>query len=77
MPMEEHIFSFVFNGIRQPNCGRINVIYTHEFHVMHAHLSSSQAKGTKSTSFLTHVRNEVDLVPLACEDGTFVRLKHL
>ena len=28
---------------------------------------SSQAKGTKSTSFL-HVRNEVDLVPLACED---------
>ena len=31
--------------------------------------SSSQAKGTKSTSFLTCVRNEVDLVPLACEDG--------
>ena len=30
--------------------------------------TSSQAKGTKSTSFLTHVRNEVDLVPLACED---------
>ena len=35
-------------------------------------LSSSQAKGTNSTSFLTHpwcVRNEVELVPLACEDG--------
>ena len=32
--------------------------------------SSSQAKGTKSTSFLTHVSNEVDLVPLACEDGS-------
>ena len=40
-------------------------------------VSSSQAKGTKSTSFLTHrnkvwlscVRTEVDLVPLACEDG--------
>ena len=32
--------------------------------------SSSQAKGTKSTSFLTRVRNEVDSVPLACEDGT-------
>ena len=31
--------------------------------------ASSQAKGTKSTSFLTCVRNEVDLVPLACEDG--------
>ena len=31
-------------------------------------MPSSQAKGTKSTSFLTHVRNEVDLVPLACED---------
>ena len=30
--------------------------------------ASSQAKGTKSTSFLTHVWNEVDLVPLACED---------
>ena len=29
---------------------------------------SSQAKGTNSTSFLTHVRNEVELVPLACED---------
>ena len=28
-------------------------------------ISSSQAKGTKSTSF---VKNEVDLVPLACED---------
>ena len=27
--------------------------------------SSSQAKGTNSTSFLTH---EVELVPLACED---------
>ena len=26
---------------------------------------SSQAKGTNSTSFLTH---EVELVPLACED---------
>ena len=30
----------------------------------HKKPSSSQAKGTKSTSFLTHVRNEVDLVPL-------------
>ena len=31
--------------------------------------SSSQAKGTKSTTFLTHVRKECsDLVPLACED---------
>ena len=32
-------------------------------------MASSQAKGTKSTSFLTCVRNEVDLVPLACEDA--------
>ena len=31
--------------------------------------ASSQAEGTKSTSFLTHVRNEVDLVSLVCEDG--------
>ena len=31
---------------------------------------SSQAKGSKSTSFLTHVRNEVDLVLLACEDDS-------
>ena len=31
--------------------------------------ASSQANGTKSTSFLTCVRNEVDLEPLACEDG--------
>ena len=31
--------------------------------------SSSQAKGTNSTSFLTCVRNEVELVPLACEDA--------
>ena len=32
--------------------------------------ASSQAKGTNSTSFLAHVcvRNEVELVPLACED---------
>ena len=35
--------------------------------------TSSQAKGTNSTSFLTHKerkegRNEVELVPLACED---------
>ena len=30
--------------------------------------SSSLAKGTKSTSFLTCVRNEVDLELLACED---------
>ena len=29
---------------------------------------SLQAKGTKSTSFLTCIRNEVDLVPLANED---------
>ena len=29
---------------------------------------SSQAKGTSSTPFLTCVRNEVELVPLACED---------
>ena len=28
-------------------------------------MSSSQAKGTKSTSFLM---NEVDLIPLACEN---------
>ena len=32
-------------------------------------LSSMQAKGTKSTSFRTQVRNDVDLVPLACEDA--------
>ena len=32
--------------------------------------SSSQTKGTNSTSFLTYVRNEVDLVPLACEDAS-------
>ena len=31
---------------------------------------SSQAKGTNSISFLTCVRNEVELVPLACEDDT-------
>ena len=30
--------------------------------------ASLQAKGTKSTSFLTCVRNEVDLEPLACKD---------
>ena len=30
--------------------------------------TSSQAKGTKSTSFHMCVRNEEDLVPLACED---------
>ena len=35
-------------------------------------MSSSQAKGTNSTSFLTHVRNEVELVPLACEDDVYV-----
>ena len=29
------------------------------------HMTSSQAKGTNSTSFLSHVRNEVELVPLA------------
>ena len=32
-------------------------------------MPSSQAKGTNSTSFLTHIRNEVELVPLACEDA--------
>ena len=31
--------------------------------------ASSQAKVTMSTSFLMQGRNEVDLVPLACEDG--------
>ena len=36
-------------------------------------LSSSQAKVSKSTSFLTHVRNEVDLEPLACEDDSFIQ----
>ena len=35
--------------------------------------TSSQAKGTNSTSFLTHVRNEVELVPLACEDDRPIR----
>ena len=44
-------------------------------------VASSQAKGTKSTSFLTYevnlvplacIRNKVDLVPLACEDGLVV-----
>ena len=29
---------------------------------------SSQAKGSKSNSFLTHIRNEVDFVPFAFED---------
>ena len=29
--------------------------------------ASSHDKGTKSTSFLTHVRNEVDLAPLVCD----------
>ena len=39
------------------------------FDIQNNYLSaSSQAKGTNSTSFLTHVRNEVELVPLACED---------
>ena len=32
-------------------------------------MPSSQANGTKFTSFLTHVRNEVDFVPLACDDA--------
>ena len=32
--------------------------------------SSSQTKSTNSTSFLTCVRNEVELVPLACEDAS-------
>ena len=31
-------------------------------------VASSQAKGTQSASFLTCVRNEVDLEPLACKD---------
>ena len=37
----------------------------------HGLISSSQAKGTKSTSFLTHscAKNEVYQVPLACEDA--------
>ena len=35
---------------------------------------SSQAKGTNSTSFLTCVRNEVELVPLACEDGFYLKI---
>ena len=30
--------------------------------------ASLQAKGTNSTSFLTRVRNDVELVPFACED---------
>ena len=38
-------------------------------------LSSLQAKGTKSTSFLTHVRNEVDLIPLACEDDIMYSMR--
>ena len=38
--------------------------------VTHSPVSSSQAKGTNSTSFLT--RNEVELVPLACEDESSV-----
>ena len=33
--------------------------------LLHSVLTSSQAKGTNSTLFL---RNEVELVPLACED---------
>ena len=41
------------------------------------YMSSLQAKGTKSTSFLTCVRNEVDLVPLACEDDVHVCMKFL
>ena len=36
--------------------------------------ASSQAKGIKSTSFHTCVRNEVDLVPLACEDAQRVKV---
>ena len=35
---------------------------------------SSQAKGTNSTSFLMCVRNEVELVPLACEDGFYLKI---
>ena len=40
-----------------------------EFFTDAAGSASSQAKGTNSTSFLTCVRNEVELVPLACEDA--------
>ena len=38
---------------------------------------STQAKGTKSTSFLTHscVRNEVDLVLLACAYENYPKRK--
>ena len=36
--------------------------------------ASLQAKCTKSTSFLTCVRNEVGLVPLACIDSVDVDL---
>ena len=36
---------------------------------MKLRVASSLAKVTKSTSFLTCIRNEVDLVPLACEDA--------
>ena len=38
------------------------------FSTKHTRSTSSQAKGTNSTLFLTCVRNEVELVPLACED---------
>ena len=30
--------------------------------------TSMHAKATKSTSLLTHVQNEVDLIPLVCKD---------
>ena len=36
-------------------------------------ITSSQAKGTKSTLFLA---NEVDLVPLACKDDTMITCTH-
>ena len=39
--------------------------------------SSLQAKGTKSTSFLICIRNEVDLVPLASEDAPHWDYVHL
>ena len=52
--------------------GTIYIVYFHAN--VHVH-TSSQAKGTNSTSFLTHVscvRNEVELVPLACEDDVHI-----
>ena len=72
-------YHIIWNNCTQQQCNEIEKIQIEAGRIITGatEIASSQARGTNSTSFLTHVRNEVELGPLACEDAKIVEIDKL